>query len=116
MLKDVRILTLNCWGLPDIITGAIYGSNYGKYSSRKERIRKIGLKLAEKAQTDSLEIVALQELWLDDDKKALDQILIPFFPYVRHYIAGFVLWEGSPFKGKLMHKDELDSLVHFQLN
>lgn len=99
MLKDVRILTLNCWGLPDIITGAIYGSNYGKYSTRKERIQKIGMKLSDKAKTENLEIIALQELWLDEDKKALDQILSPSFPHIRHYISGLVLWEGSPFKG-----------------
>jgi len=71
-LQKLRILTLNCWGLPDFITKLVYKryknpqiSKGRKWPSRKDRFKAIAQKL------DSYDIVCLQEVWIESDQEFL---------------------------------------------
>jgi len=69
---QLRILTLNCWGLPDAITKVVYRKysdpkvNKGrKWPKRTERFAAIASKL------DSFDVVCFQEVWIKEDQDLL---------------------------------------------
>jgi len=73
--QQLRVLTLNCWGLPDIITKVVYRkykdpkvSKGRKWPSRTERFAAIANKL------DAFDIVCLQEVWIKEDQELLRTI------------------------------------------
>ena len=86
----VRLLTLNCWGL--------------KYISkfRRQRLRAIANKLAYPAtKDDEYDIVALQEVWCEDDWKYLDGTCKKVYPYRRVFKSGIVTGPGLVLLSKI---------------
>ncbi|RKU42721.1 phospholipase C type enzyme [Coniochaeta pulveracea] len=71
---EVRIITLNCWGL--------------KYLSalRQPRLQEIGRRLA--LTTPSPDIVALQELWTQEDYLSIRSQTSSILPYGKFYHSG----------------------------
>jgi len=72
---NLRVLTLNCWGLPDCITKVVYRrykdpklSGGRLWTTRTERIEAIAKTL------NSYDIVCLQEVWIQQDQDALTKI------------------------------------------
>lgn len=72
--NEIRIITLNCWGL--------------KYLSalRQPRLEEIGRRLA--LTTPSPDIVALQELWTQEDYLAIRSHTSSILPYGKFYHSG----------------------------
>jgi len=73
--SHLRILTLNCWGLPDIVTKVVYRrynnptiSGGRKWPKRTQRIASIAEKL------DSYDVVCLQEVWIKEDQDLFSSI------------------------------------------
>lgn len=76
--KTVKLLTFNTWGL--------------KYVSkhRKERLEAIANKLVE----EDYDVVALQEVWVEEDWDYIDQICRHKYPYRRAFRSGIVAGPG----------------------
>jgi len=67
----LRFLSLNCWGLPDFITGIIgrkFKKNPRRWAKRTERIRSIANRF------DSYDVVCLQEVWIQEDQEMFSSI------------------------------------------
>ncbi len=80
------VLTLNCWGLPDLISGAVY-SAYSSSLSRAQRLEAIANKLVRRRY----DVVALQELWMGEDKKTVERVCQESYPHIRHFESGLSL-------------------------
>jgi sphingomyelin phosphodiesterase 2 len=89
-LHKLSFLTLNCWGLPDLITGAVY-QKYGSSLKRHQRIEMIARRLCE----SHYDVVALQELWVPSDKSLVERVCVGSFPYLAHFVAGFPFVGGG---------------------
>jgi len=70
--RKLRILTLNCWGLPDFLTKVVYKryknpliSKGRKWPNRRARFAAIAQKL------DAYDIICLQEVWIEQDQEYL---------------------------------------------
>ncbi|OBA23219.1 DNase I-like protein [Metschnikowia bicuspidata var. bicuspidata NRRL YB-4993] len=76
--KPVKLLTFNCWGL--------------KYVSklRRPRLRAIAEKLA---HTDH-DVVALQEIWVEEDWQYIEETCLAKFPHRRFFKSGIVAGPG----------------------
>lgn len=76
--NTLRLLTLNCWGL--------------KYVSklRQVRLRAIAQKLA----ATNHDIVALQEVWVEEDWRYIEAACLGKFPFRRFFKAGIVAGPG----------------------
>ncbi|KAM9928777.1 hypothetical protein OXX80_009907 [Metschnikowia pulcherrima] len=74
----LKLLTFNCWGL--------------KYVSklREERLKAIAEKLA---VTDH-DLVALQEIWVEEDWQYIERLCSNRFPYRRFFKAGIIAGPG----------------------
>jgi len=73
--QQLRVLTLNCWGLPDAITKVVYRkykdpkiSKGRKWPKRTQRFAAIAYKL------DSFDVICLQEVWIKEDQELLRSI------------------------------------------
>lgn len=76
--KIIRLLTLNTWGL--------------KYISkhRKERLRAIAQRLAE----SDYDVVALQEVWVEEDWNYISRMCKNVYPYSRQFRSGILAGPG----------------------
>lgn len=76
--KTVSLLTLNTWGL--------------KYVSkrRKERLRAI----AERLSRGEYDVVALQEIWVEEDWAYLEEACRSVYPYRRRFLSGILTGPG----------------------
>ncbi|PHH75135.1 hypothetical protein CDD82_4563 [Ophiocordyceps australis] len=72
--QQVRLLTLNCWGLLYIST------------LRKQRLQEIGRRLAQMEPRP--DVVCLQECWVDSDFEAIRQATQPRLPHGKLFRAG----------------------------
>lgn len=83
----VRLLTLNTWGL--------------KYISkfRNERLRAIANRLAD--EHEKYDVVALQEVWVEEDWEYIVKMCKEFFPYLRKFSAGVVSGPGLAILSKI---------------
>jgi len=64
----LRVLTLNCWGLPDAITAIVYRKMKRTKPKRTERMKLIGKEL------ENFDVVCLQEMWMKEDQLMLQQM------------------------------------------
>ncbi|RLV89184.1 Inositol phosphosphingolipids phospholipase C [Spathaspora sp. JA1] len=88
--STVKLLTFNTWGL--------------KYIShhRTERIQAIANKLGNPTTSDDdYDIVALQELWCEDDWKCIQQACKGKYPYSRVFKSGIVAGPGLAILSKI---------------
>ncbi|GEQ67993.1 hypothetical protein JCM33374_g1659 [Metschnikowia sp. JCM 33374] len=96
--KTLSLLTFNCWGL--------------KYVSkvRKARLQAI----AEKLASSDHDIVALQEIWVEEDWQYIEEKCHAVFPHRRFFKAGIVAGPGLA----LLSKVPIDSsfLYRFPIN
>lgn len=76
--KTVRLLTFNTWGLKFV----------SKF--RKERLQAIANKLAQ----EEYDVVALQEVWVEEDWLYIDRICRDKYPYRRCFSAGIIAGPG----------------------
>jgi len=67
---QLRVLTLNCWGLPDFLTKVVYRRynkpqilNGRKWGKRTQRIAAIANRL------DEYDVVCLEEVWIQEDQE-----------------------------------------------
>lgn len=76
--KSVKLLTFNCWGL--------------KYVSklRKERLHAIADELA----ATQYDVVALQEVWVEDDWRYIEHACREAYPHRRFFRSGIVAGPG----------------------
>lgn len=72
--SEIRLLTLNCWGLKFIS------------KHRNARLREIGNRLAQ--STPPPQIVSLQELWTQEDYEAIRSLTKDILPYGKFYFGG----------------------------
>ncbi|PRT56588.1 Inositol phosphosphingolipids phospholipase C [Wickerhamiella sorbophila] len=77
--NQVRILSLNCWGLKYIST------------EREARITAISERLRECSHYD---IVALQELWVDRDYEHIKAAVAHFLPHTKRFYSGILAGPG----------------------
>lgn len=80
---QLRLLTLNCWGL--------------KYVSklRTERLQAIADRLANpRDDADVFDIVALQEVWCEQDWRYIDLVCSHQYPYRRIFKSGIISGPG----------------------
>lgn len=73
--EELRVLTLNCWGLPDAVTKLVYRryndpkiSKGRKWTTRTQRIEAIAKTL------HAYDVVCLQEVWIQKDQEAFSAI------------------------------------------
>lgn len=88
--KSIKLLTLNTWGL--------------KYVSklRKERLSAIAHRLANPSNSDEeYDIVALQEVWCEEDWIYLDESVANIFPYRRIFKSGILTGPGLAILSKI---------------
>ncbi|CCE79630.1 Piso0_001708 [Millerozyma farinosa CBS 7064] len=81
--RSLKLLTLNTWGL--------------KYLSkfRKERLQAIADRLSSPASAgDEYDIVALQEIWCDEDWQYIKKKCKGAFPYSRKFMSGIISGPG----------------------
>lgn len=84
--KDkIRVLSLNIWGLPDIVTKRVF--NYSQLS-RTTRVKNICNKLNE------YDIVGLQEVWLKRDKKSLVSAGVKAGLKYSHFFGSGIIGSG----------------------
>ncbi|VUG17370.1 ISC1 [Brettanomyces bruxellensis] len=80
-----KLLTFNIWGLK-------YVSHF-----RKERLHAVANRLAsgdDALQTDNYDIVALQEVWCQDDWDYIDRVCALRYPYRRWFSSGMISGPG----------------------
>ena len=78
----IKLLTFNTWGLKFI-------------SNIEKRLRAIADALANpKSPDEDYDIVALQEIWCEEDWQYLDLVCRPRYPYRRVFKAGIVSGPG----------------------
>lgn len=77
--NNVRILTLNCWGLMLVSR------------KRKERIRAIAKRLEECRDYD---IIALQEIWVESDYELLKHSVQGYLPFAKRWYSGILTGPG----------------------
>ena len=88
--QSIKLLTFNTWGL--------------KYISkfRKQRLRAIADSLANPAsEDDDYDIVALQEVWCEEDWQYLDLVCRVRYPYRRIFRSGIVSGPGLAVLSKI---------------
>lgn len=77
---DVRILTLNCWGL--------------KYVSRKREQRIAAIASRLKDSSNSYDIIALQEVWVEQDYNLLRDSVKHYLPFAKRWYSGILTGPG----------------------
>lgn len=81
--ESIRLLTFNTWGLKLVS------------KHRKQRLRAIANKLANPEDaSDDYDIVALQEVWCEEDWQYLDQVCRERYPFRRFFKAGIISGPG----------------------
>ncbi|SEI36285.1 YALIA101S11e00298g1_1 [Yarrowia lipolytica] len=78
--KQVRVLTLNCWGLKLVS------------KLRPLRLEAISAQLAQDG--DSYDIVCLQEVWVESDFDQIKKACVDHFPYTKYYYSGIIAGPG----------------------
>ncbi|RCK59370.1 Inositol phosphosphingolipids phospholipase C [Candida viswanathii] len=88
--QSVKLLTFNTWGLKFI----------SKF--RKQRLRAIADALANPAtEDDDYDIVALQEIWCEEDWQYLDLVCSVRYPYRRIFKSGIISGPGLAVLSKI---------------
>jgi len=77
---QVRILTLNCWGL------------WLVSKKRRARIEAIARRLAD--ESEQHDIVALQELWVEEDFELVRESVQHYLPHVKRWYSGILTGPG----------------------
>jgi sphingomyelin phosphodiesterase 2 len=87
---SLRVVTLNVWGLPDVITKRVkHKDPKWVQGSRRSRIKEIGMRLA------PYDLVGLQEVWLSEDREALKEYgLQSNLPYCHSFSSGMLGTSG----------------------
>lgn len=99
----IKLLTFNTWGLKFIS------------KHRKERLRAIADALANsKSPDEDYDIVALQEIWCEEDWQYLDLVCRPRYPYRRVFKAGIVSGPGLAVLSKIFIAETF--LYRFPIN
>ncbi|KAG5420316.1 ISC1 [Candida metapsilosis] len=81
--ESIKLLTFNTWGLKLVS------------KHRKQRLRAIANKLADpKDAEDDYDIVALQEVWCEEDWDYFDQVCKERYPFRRFFKAGIISGPG----------------------
>ncbi|KAF6059018.1 Endonuclease/Exonuclease/phosphatase family protein [Candida parapsilosis] len=81
--ESVRLLTFNTWGLKLVS------------KHRKQRLRAIADKLANPFDaSDDYDVVALQEVWCEEDWQYLDHVCRDRYPFRRYFKAGIISGPG----------------------
>lgn len=99
----IKFLTLNTWGL--------------KFVSklRRERLRAIAERLANPKEFDEcFDIVALQEVWVQEDWEYISNRCRNVFPYRRHFKSGVLTGPGLAILSKIPIQETL--LYRFPVN
>lgn len=101
----LRILTLNCWGLPQ---PAPLGSK-----DREKRMQEI----AKELNTGRYDLVALQEIWSESDFHEIHAVSKDALPYAHYFHSGFTgsgvcVFSRSPIKDTYMHRYSLNGFAH----
>lgn len=78
--SDVRILTLNCWGL--------------KFVSRKREQRIAAIANRLRNPSNSYDIIALQEVWVEQDYKLLRDSVKSYLPFAKRWYSGILTGPG----------------------
>lgn len=89
--KTIKVLTLNCWGIPDFLTKFVYKELWkdGRLVHRSERMKRIGENLSE------YDVVCFQEIWLRKDADTLRLIgKEKEFEYSHWYNSGSLASSG----------------------
>ncbi|CAH2354362.1 inositol phosphosphingolipids phospholipase C [[Candida] railenensis] len=90
MSQKVKLLTFNCWGLKYIS------------SLRKERLQAIAERLAHPTNDDeSYDIVALQEIWCEEDWSFISDLCKEEYPYRRIFKSGIISGPGLAILSKI---------------
>lgn len=86
---SIKLLTLNTWGL--------------KYVSRfrTARIRAIADRLSEQKEGDDYDIVALQEVWVEEDWNYINNKCRAVYPFRRIFKAGIITGPGLALLSKI---------------
>ncbi|EMG48767.1 ISC1 Inositol phosphosphingolipids phospholipase C [Candida maltosa Xu316] len=88
--QSIKLLTFNTWGLKFI----------SKF--RKERLKAIADSLAKPAtEDDDYDIVALQEIWCEEDWNYLDSVCRSRYPYRRIFKSGIISGPGLAVLSKI---------------
>ncbi|TKR65147.1 hypothetical protein L596_025596 [Steinernema carpocapsae] len=101
----LRVITLNCWALPQPWP---IGSKYRKY-----RIEK----LVEALQNADYDVISLQELWSEKDYLFICNSLQGNYPYAHYFHSGFTgsgvcVISKHPIVSTLMHRYSLNGFAH----
>jgi len=111
----LRVLTFNCWGLPDFISKLAYNKDLLRKVKlpRQRRFQAIGTKLKE------YDIVCLQEVWLPWDQKAMLEMgdnagLIYSHVYSSGMLGsnGLVLLSRFPIQDVFFHRFRVNGQVY----
>ncbi|KAL4810872.1 Endonuclease/exonuclease/phosphatase [Aspergillus unguis] len=91
---NIRILTLNCWGLKYLAT------------YRHERLSEIGRQLA--SSSPAPDIIGLQECWTQQDYESIRSQISHILPYAKFYFggiwgAGLAIFSKWPIEQSSMH-------------
>lgn len=101
--QTVRLLTFNTWGLKYI----------AKF--RRERLRAIADILAnEEHQDGTYDIVALQEVWTEEDWEYIDAACKKIYPYRRQFKSGIIAGPGLAILSKIPIEETF--LYRFPIN
>ena len=94
--KNVRVCTINVWGLPDLFNGApnkIKRLGHGNVG-RRNRMKNIGERF------NDFDIICLQEVWLFEDRK---------FFINKANKSGLIYWHSFP-SGRLFNNRFIQSI------
>ncbi|XP_003378055.1 sphingomyelin phosphodiesterase 2 [Trichinella spiralis] len=102
---QLRVLTLNCWGIPLPFP---FGS-----ADRKVRIKEIAKELA----TGKYDIVSLQEIWSENDFNMIHDAVRLVMPYSFYFHNGYAgsgvcVFSKGIILETLMHRYSLNGYVH----
>jgi sphingomyelin phosphodiesterase 2 len=111
MGKKIKVLTLNCWGLPDFITQL--------WKSKPNKIKRINRMKNISKELILYDIVCLEEVWLEQDKEFFKKICFKQgFSYFHSFNSGIIGTSGllvfSRFKISFFFKKNIIQL-DFQL-
>ncbi|KAI5962621.1 ISC1 [Candida pseudojiufengensis] len=101
--QSIRLLTFNTWGL--------------KYVSkhRKQRLKAIADELSNPTnESNDYDIIALQEIWCEEDWNYIDQVCSLRYPYRRNFKSGIITGPGLAILSKIPIEETF--LYRFPIN
>ncbi|KAK0418362.1 hypothetical protein QR680_013520 [Steinernema hermaphroditum] len=105
MSKFLRVVTLNCWALPQPWP---IGSKDRKYRLEK---------LVEALLETEYDVISLQEIWSERDYLSISAALTAVYPYSHYFHSGFTgsgvcVITKHPIVSTLMHRYSLNGFAH----